>query len=69
MLQTAKEGMVNRASSLEIYGKMHEVFIQIDSKHNVSVSAIVTKLAYILSCNFPFICYPSHINFVTNVIA
>ncbi|VAH58363.1 unnamed protein product [Triticum turgidum subsp. durum] len=31
MLQTAKEGMSNRASSLEIYGKMQEVFIQMDS--------------------------------------
>ncbi|XP_071682839.1 boron transporter 4 [Lolium perenne] len=34
MLQTAKESMVNRANSLEIYGKMQEVFIQMDSKQN-----------------------------------
>ncbi|XP_047057590.1 boron transporter 4-like [Lolium rigidum] len=34
MLQTAKEGMVKSASSLEIYGKMQEVFIQMDSIQN-----------------------------------
>ncbi|KQK02966.1 hypothetical protein BRADI_2g04690v3 [Brachypodium distachyon] len=34
MLQTAKEGMTNRASSLEIYGKMQEVFIQMDREKN-----------------------------------
>ncbi|VAH74035.1 unnamed protein product [Triticum turgidum subsp. durum] len=36
MLQTAKEGMSNRASSLEIYGKMQEVFIQMDSNMNAN---------------------------------
>ena len=69
MLQSAKEGMVDRASSLEIYGKMQEVFIQIDSKQNVSVSVSVTKLVHILLCNSPFICYPCHIDFVANDIA
>ncbi|KAM0829609.1 hypothetical protein ACQ4PT_066772 [Festuca glaucescens] len=34
MLQTVKEGMVKSASSLEIYGKMQEVFIQMDSMQN-----------------------------------
>jgi hypothetical protein len=71
MLQTAKESMVNRANSLEIYGKMQEVFIQMDSKQNVSLSVFVTKtkLVHTLSSNFPFICYPYHINFVANDIA
>ncbi|KAM3347528.1 hypothetical protein ACQJBY_021465 [Aegilops geniculata] len=36
MLQTAKEGMSNRASSLEIYGKMQEVFIQMDRNQNAN---------------------------------
>lgn len=34
MVQTAKEGMMNRASSLAIYGKMQEVFIEMDSEQN-----------------------------------
>lgn len=37
MVQTAKEGMMNRASSLAIYGKMQEVFIEMDSEQNVSL--------------------------------
>ncbi|KAL6848087.1 hypothetical protein ACP4OV_022215 [Aristida adscensionis] len=36
MVDTAKEGMVNRHSSLEIYGKMQEVFIEMDSEHNAA---------------------------------
>jgi hypothetical protein len=44
MLQTAKEGMVKSTSSLEIYGKMQEVFIQMDSIQNVSLSVIVLFL-------------------------
>ncbi|KAM3316247.1 hypothetical protein ACQJBY_034402 [Aegilops geniculata] len=34
MLRTVKEGMSNRASSLEIYGKMHEVFVEMDNKQD-----------------------------------
>jgi GDP-D-mannose dehydratase len=36
MVQTAKEGMINNASSSEVYGKMQEVFIKMDDKMNVS---------------------------------
>jgi hypothetical protein len=57
---------VKSASSLEIYGKMQEVFIQMDSIQNVSLSVVVTKLVYMLPCNCSFICYPHHINFVAN---
>ncbi|EEE62518.1 hypothetical protein OsJ_17316 [Oryza sativa Japonica Group] len=34
MVQTAKEGMMNNASSSEVYGKMQEVFIKMDDKSN-----------------------------------
>ncbi|GJN37324.1 hypothetical protein PR202_gb26262 [Eleusine coracana subsp. coracana] len=34
MVHSAKKSMVNRASSLEIYGKMQEVFIEMDSVQN-----------------------------------
>ncbi|KAK3164033.1 hypothetical protein QOZ80_1AG0011670 [Eleusine coracana subsp. coracana] len=34
MVHSAKKSMVNRASSLEIYGKMQEVFIKMDSVQN-----------------------------------
>jgi len=37
LLQTAKEGMSNRKSSLEIYDKMQEVFILMDSDQSVSL--------------------------------
>ncbi|KAI5021789.1 hypothetical protein ZWY2020_058519 [Hordeum vulgare] len=32
MVRTAKEGMMNNASSSEVYGKMQEVFIKMDDK-------------------------------------
>ncbi|KAL6897889.1 hypothetical protein ACP4OV_006848 [Aristida adscensionis] len=34
MVQTAKEGMMNNATSSEVYGKMHEVFIKMDDGGN-----------------------------------
>ncbi|KAG8053248.1 hypothetical protein GUJ93_ZPchr0001g29712 [Zizania palustris] len=34
MVQTAKEGLMNRASCMEIYGKMQEVFIEMGSEKN-----------------------------------
>ncbi|CAM0957508.1 unnamed protein product [Alopecurus aequalis] len=34
MVQTAKEGMMNNASSSEVYGKMEEVFLKMDDKMN-----------------------------------
>ncbi|XP_052135452.1 boron transporter 4-like [Oryza glaberrima] len=34
MVQTATEGLMNRASSLEIYGKMQGVFIEMDCEKN-----------------------------------
>ncbi|XP_044448727.1 boron transporter 4 isoform X2 [Triticum aestivum] len=34
MVRTAKEGMMNNASSSEVYGKMQEVFIKMDDKGN-----------------------------------
>ncbi|XP_051180318.1 boron transporter 4 isoform X1 [Lolium perenne] len=34
MVQTAKEGMMNNASSSEVYGKMQEAFIKMDDKMN-----------------------------------
>ena len=37
MVDTAKESIGGSATSLEIYGKMEEVFIKMDSEENVSV--------------------------------
>jgi hypothetical protein len=37
MVDTAKENIEGSATSLEIYGKMEEVFIKMDSEENVSV--------------------------------
>lgn len=34
MIQTAKEGMMNNANCSEVYGKMQEVFIEMDDKSN-----------------------------------
>lgn len=36
MVQTAKEGIRIQASNSEIYGKMQEVFIEMDAGYNVS---------------------------------
>jgi len=38
MVQTAKEGMMNNATSSEVYGKMQDVFIKMD--HGGDVSSI-----------------------------
>jgi hypothetical protein len=37
MVDTAKESIGKSATRLEIYGKMQEVFIQMDSEQNVSL--------------------------------
>ena len=37
MVDTAKESIGRSATSLEIYGKMEEVFIEMDSEQNVSL--------------------------------
>jgi hypothetical protein len=37
MVDTAKESIGGSATSLEIYGKMEEVFIKMDSEENVSL--------------------------------
>jgi hypothetical protein len=37
MFDTAKESIGGSATSLEIYGKMEEVFIKMDSEENVSL--------------------------------
>ena len=37
MAKTAKESMQQQASSSEIYGKMHQVFIEMDRAPSVSV--------------------------------
>jgi len=37
MVDTAKESIGKSATSLEIYGKMQEVFIEMDSEQNVSL--------------------------------
>jgi hypothetical protein len=42
MVQTAKEGMMNNASSSEVYGKMQEVFIKMDDKMNVSSHLLIS---------------------------
>nr|AHY28556.1 boron transporter [Triticum aestivum] len=34
MVETAKESVGNRASRMEIYGKLHEVFIEMDNEQN-----------------------------------
>lgn len=59
MVRTAKEGMMNNASSTEVYGKMQEVFIKMDDKGNVSshspkhacknhmISALLLKTIYL----------------------
>lgn len=36
MVKTAKESMQQQASTSEIYGKMHQVFIEMDSAPSVS---------------------------------
>lgn len=46
MVQTAKEGMMNNASSSEVYGKMQEVFIKMDDKSNVSIKYTVYTRIY-----------------------
>jgi hypothetical protein len=45
MVQTAKEGMMNNATSSEVYGKMQDVFIKMD--HGGDVSIISTTSYYI----------------------
>lgn len=47
MLDTAKESIGRSATSLEIYGKMEEVFIKMDSEQNVSLLSI---------CYLTFLC-------------
>ena len=37
MVDTAKKSIGKSATSLEIYGKMQEVFIKMDSEQNVSL--------------------------------
>jgi len=37
MVDTAKKSIGKSATSLEIYGKMQEVFIEMDSEQNVSL--------------------------------
>ena len=37
MVDTTKESIGKSATSLEIYGKMQEVFIEMDSEQNVSL--------------------------------
>jgi hypothetical protein len=37
MVHTAKESIGTSATSLEIYGKMQEVFIEMDSEQDVSI--------------------------------
>jgi hypothetical protein len=37
MVDTAKESIGRSATSLEIYGKMEEVFIEMDSEQNASL--------------------------------
>lgn len=68
MVDTAKESIERSATSLEIYRKMEEVFIQMDSEQNVSLLTLcyltylymtITKLL-----NLTAIClYHLHINF------
>jgi len=48
MVKTAKEGMKQQATNSEIYGKMHEVFIQMDSDATETVTP-KTKVFFFLS--------------------
>ena len=42
MVQTAQEGMMNNATSSEVYGKMQDVFIKMDHGSNVSIHQLNT---------------------------
>jgi len=45
MVKTAKEGMKQQATSSEIYGKMQEVFIQMD----IDTTEVVTPKTKVLT--------------------
>lgn len=54
MVQTAKEGMMNNATSSKVYVKMQDVFIKMD--HGGDVSTISTKhLHYHMPCSSHYI--------------
>jgi hypothetical protein len=38
MVDTAKDSIGRSATTLEIYGKMEEIFIEMDSEQNVSLT-------------------------------
>lgn len=48
MVQTAKESVENRASRMEIYGKLHDVFIEMDSEQNVSLDLFYASFSILV---------------------
>lgn len=46
MIKRAKEGMKQNASQLEIYGRMHAVFVEMDSTPPVTSPPLVDFVAF-----------------------
>ena len=50
MVKSAKESIRQQATNLEIYGKMQEVFIDLDKSHAVSI--LIHDLHKLLTIHF-----------------